>query len=71
MGLMVRNDKTEAHLGVSPRTLMSEREVAVYLRASVRTIINERWFRGALFVLAERSRYLICLFRNFSRISSD
>ena len=39
---MVRNDKTEANLGVSPRTLMSEREVAVYLRASVRTIINWR-----------------------------
>jgi excisionase family DNA binding protein len=39
---MVRNDKTEAILGVSPRTLMSEREVTVYLRASVRTIINWR-----------------------------
>ena len=39
---MVRNDKTEANLGVSPGPLMSEREVAVYLKASARTIINWR-----------------------------
>ena len=39
---MVRNDKTEANLGVSPGPLMSEREVALYLKASARTIINWR-----------------------------
>jgi len=39
---MVRNDKTEANLGVSPGPLMSEREVALYLKASGRTIINWR-----------------------------
>jgi excisionase family DNA binding protein len=39
---MVRNDKTEANLGVSPGPLMSEREVALYLRVSTRTIIDWR-----------------------------
>ena len=39
---MVRNDKTEANLGVSPRTLMSEREVALYLRVSARTLVDWR-----------------------------
>jgi excisionase family DNA binding protein len=39
---MVRDDKRETILGVSPGPLMSEREVALYLKASARTIINWR-----------------------------
>ena len=39
---MVRNDKTEANLGVSPGPLMSEREAALYLKVSARTIIDWR-----------------------------
>ena len=37
---MERNDKGEAILGFSPGPLMSEREVALYLKVSVRTIVN-------------------------------
>ena len=36
---MTRNDKREATLGFSPGPLMSEREVAEYLKVSVRTIV--------------------------------
>jgi len=39
---MLRNDKTEARIGVSPCTLMSEREVALYLRVSARTLVDWR-----------------------------
>jgi excisionase family DNA binding protein len=37
---MERNDTREAILGFSPGPLMSEREVALYLKVSVRTIVN-------------------------------
>ena len=37
---MTRNDKRDATLGFSPGPLMSEREVAEYLKVSVRTIVN-------------------------------
>jgi excisionase family DNA binding protein len=37
---MTRNDKREAPFGFSPGPLMSEREVAEYLKVSVRTIVN-------------------------------
>ena len=39
---MARNDDRETILGVSPGPLMSEREVALYLKASARTIIDWR-----------------------------
>jgi len=39
---MARNDSRETILGVSPGPLMSEREVALYLKVSARTIIDWR-----------------------------
>ena len=39
---MVRDDKREAILSGAPGTLMSEREVALYLRVSARTLVDWR-----------------------------
>jgi len=39
---MARNENRETTLGVSPCPLMSEREVALYLRVSARTLVDWR-----------------------------
>ena len=39
---MARNENRETILGVSPGSLMSEREVALYLKVSARTLVDWR-----------------------------